>query len=83
MASSAACTLWSLLYRAPKRVSADLLDALHCAVEREIRREIGALENELAALAQSSRRIDPRTIEAVEAGVRQLKMSLTEAECAP
>jgi septal ring factor EnvC (AmiA/AmiB activator) len=73
-------TLWSLLYRSPKRVSADLLDTLHAAVEREIRREIGALENELADLARSPRRVDPRTIEAVEAGIRELRKSLCGAE---
>jgi hypothetical protein len=73
-------TLWSLLYRAPKRISADLLETLHTAVEREIRREIGALENELAKLARSPGRIDPRTIEAVDAGIRELKASLSGAD---
>jgi hypothetical protein len=76
-------TVWSLLYRALKRLIADLLCTLQTQVEREIRREIGALEDELAALAQSPRRLDPHTLAEVEQGLAQLRSSLTGFDRSP
>lgn len=74
-------SVWSLLYRAPKRISADLFHALEAAVEREIRREIGAHENELATLKSGCGRLDPRKIAEVEAGLARLKSSLRQPDC--
>jgi hypothetical protein len=47
------------LFRPPKQVNADLLFALHGAVDQEIVREIEALQDELAQLRQKGRRADP------------------------
>jgi hypothetical protein len=44
--------------RLPKQVNADLLFALHGAVDQEIVREIEALQDELAQLRQKDRRAD-------------------------
>jgi ribosomal protein L29 len=69
-------SVWSLLFRPPKQVSADLLFALEGAVDREITREIEALQHELATLRQKGRRVNPRTIGEVEAGIARLKTIL-------
>jgi hypothetical protein len=71
--------IWSLVFRAPKRINADLLFALQEAVEREIKREIGQLENELLALGNSVSRVDPRTIAEVEEGLAALRSKLRGA----
>ena len=71
-------TIWGLLFRLPKQINADLLKTLEAAVEREIKREIGALEDELATLRSGTRRIDPGTLEEVEAGLVRLRAILRE-----
>lgn len=68
--------LWSLLFRPPKQISADLLSALEAAVEAELIREIKALEHELATLRATARRPNPRTIAEVEEGLVRLKQAL-------
>lgn len=68
--------LWSLLFRPPKQISADLFAALEAALEGEIQREIRALEHELATLRATSRRSDRGTLEEVEAGIARLKAAL-------
>lgn len=69
-------TIWGLLFRTPKRVGSDLLDALEAAVVREISSEIRALEHELESLTSRSsfdRRIDPGSLAEVEADLARLK----------
>ena len=72
-------SIWGLLFRAPKTVSAELLVALQEAVERQVRREINALENELLAVRLGSLRRDDRALEEIEAGIAGLKARLRPA----
>jgi hypothetical protein len=72
-------SIWGLLFRAPKTVSAELLVALQEAVERQVRREINALENELLAVRLGSLRRDDRALEEIEAGIAGLKARLRTA----
>lgn len=72
-------SIWGLLFRAPKTVSAELLVALQEAVERQVRREINALENELLAVRLGSIRRDDRALEEIEAGIAGLKARLRSA----
>jgi ribosomal protein L29 len=69
-------SIWSLLFRPPKQVNADLLFALEGAVDQEINREIEALKNELAQLRQKGRRAHLDTLAAVEADLARLKAVL-------
>lgn len=72
-------SIWGLLFRAPKTVSAELLVALQEAVERQVRREINALENELLAVRLGALRRDARALEEIEAGIAGLKARLRTA----
>lgn len=72
-------SIWGLLFRAPKTVSAELLVALQEAVERQVRREINALENELLAVRLGSLRRDDRALEEIEAGIAGLRARLDRA----
>lgn len=72
-------SIWGLLFRAPKTVSAELLVALQEAVERQVRREINALENELLAVRLGSLRRDDRALEEIETGIAGLKARLRTA----
>ena len=72
-------SIWGLLFRAPKTVSAELLVSLQEAVERQVRREINALENELLAVRLGSLRRDDRALEEIEAGIAGLKARLRSA----
>lgn len=71
--------IWCLMFKAPKVITTHLYSALEAAVEREIIREIGALENELAAIRGGSRRLAPGAIDEMEAGIARLKATLAEA----
>lgn len=66
----------SLLYSPPKDVGARLYRALQEAVEAEIRREIEALENELAALSGGSAGLNPSQIQEVEADILALRQKV-------
>lgn len=72
--------VWSLLFKAPKRVNADLLFALEAAVVREIEREMGRLAHELETLRRGVGRVDPGTIAEVEAGLAALRSKLEGAD---
>ncbi len=69
-------SIWGLLFRAPKTVSAELLVALQEAVEKQVRREIQSLENELLAVRLGALRRDARALEEIEAGIAGLKERL-------
>lgn len=69
-------SIWSLLYRTPKTVRADLLEALQEAVERQLRLEIQALENELLAVRLGASRRDETALSEIEAGIEELKAKL-------
>lgn len=69
-------SIWSLLFRPPKQISASLLFALQAAVERQIVREIEALNNELVSLRQKGRRVDPGTLEEIETDIARLRARL-------
>jgi ribosomal protein L29 len=70
-------SLWSLLFRPPKRIYSDLLDSLEDAVAKEIRREIAELENELAALMATRSalgRLNQNTVAEVEKDLARLRL---------
>lgn len=69
-------SIWGLLFRAPKTVSAELLVALQDAVERQVRLEIQALENELLAVRLGALRRDEGALEEIEEGIARLKARL-------
>jgi hypothetical protein len=71
--------IWGLLFRLPKQVNADLLFALHGAVDQEIVREIEALQDELANLRRKDRRPDPIALEAIDADIARLRAVLRSA----
>jgi hypothetical protein len=75
-------TLWSLLFRPPKQISADLLAALAGAMEAELSAEIRRLQNELGALQTAMHRFDPRKIAEVEAGIARLRAVLHDESAA-
>jgi ribosomal protein L29 len=79
---AAPATIWSLLFRPPKRVSADLLAALEAAMEHELNAEIRALQNELAALRATAHRPNPRKIAEVEEGLARLRAVLRDEDAA-
>lgn len=66
----------ALLYSPPKDIGARLYGALREAVEAEIRREIEALENELAALSGGSAGLDPSQIQEVAADILALRQKV-------
>lgn len=72
-------SIWALLYRSPKTVRADLLASLVEAVEKQVRLEIQALENELLAVRLGTAHRDPAEIEEIAAGVEALKARLRGA----
>lgn len=72
-------SIWGLMFRAPKTVSAELLVALQEAVEKQVRREISALENELLAVRLGALRRDDRALEEIEAGIAGLRARLDRA----
>lgn len=72
-------SIWGLMFRAPKTVSAELLVALQEAVEKQVRREIQALENELLAVRLGALRRDDRALEEIEAGIAGLRARLHAA----
>lgn len=71
-------TVWNLLFRVPKEVSADLFFALEEAVERKVERQIQDLTNELHAIKASRRRLRPGVVEEVEASIASLRAALRE-----
>lgn len=73
-------SIWGLLFRAPKAVSAELLLALQEAVDRQVRLEIEALENELMAVRLGALRRDARALEEIEAGITGLRAKLASAK---
>ena len=72
-------SIWGLLFRAPKTVSAEVLVALQEAVEKQARLEIQALENELLAVRLGSLRRDARALEEIEEGIAGLRTRLRTA----
>ena len=66
----------ALIYSPPKDIGARLFGALQDAVEAEVRREIEALENELAALCGGRARLDPSEIQEVEADILALRQKV-------
>ena len=73
-------SIWGLMFRAPKTVSAELLVALQEAVEKQVRREINALENELLAVRLGAIRRDARALEEIEEGIAGLRARLQAAK---
>lgn len=71
-------SIWGLLFRAPKMVSAELLLSLQEAVERQVQLEIQALENELLAVRLGALRRDARALEEIEAGIAGLKARIAD-----
>ena len=71
-------TVWGLLYRLPKAVSGDMLNALQDAVEAKLLRDIGELENELAAVRAGARRHSPGMVEEAERSLARLRAALRE-----
>lgn len=69
-------TIWSLLYRAPKKMNDSLLSSLEEAVRREIELEIGCLNVELVAIRSGVRRIDPVALAEVETDLARLRAIL-------
>lgn len=69
-------SIWALLYRSPKTVRADLLAALTDAVERQLRLEIQALENELLAVRHGVAQRPEAALVEIEAGIEELKAKL-------
>ncbi|KQP53059.1 hypothetical protein [Methylobacterium sp. Leaf106] len=69
-------SIWGLLFRSPKTVSAELLVVLQEAVEKQVRLEIQALENELLAVRLGALRRDVGALEEIEAGIAGLKSRL-------
>lgn len=69
-------SIWGLLFRAPKTVSAELLVALQEAVEKQVRLEIAALENELLAVRLGALRRDEGALQEIEAGIAGLRAKL-------
>lgn len=69
-------SIWGLLFRSPKTVSAELLVALQEAVEKQVRLEIQALENELLAVRLGTLRRDAGALEEIEAGIEGLRARL-------
>lgn len=72
-------SIWGLLFRSPKTVSAELLVALQEAVEKQVRLEIAALENELLAVRLGALRRDDGALEEIEAGIAGLRARLHDA----
>lgn len=70
---SSKSTVLALLYSPPKDVGARLYEALQNAVEAEVRREIEALQNELAALGGGRNSLDQSQIQEVEADLLALR----------
>ena len=73
-------SVWGLLFRVPKDISKTLFDRLEAAVEREVIRDMGALENELAAIRASSGGSRTRTLAEAEASLARLKAALGGGE---
>lgn len=69
-------SIWSLLFRPPKQISANLLYALHAAVEKQIVREIEALNAELVELRRKGAHPNQGTLQEVEAGIARLRSLL-------
>lgn len=72
-------SIWALLFRAPKTVSADLMVALQEAVEKQVRQEIQALENELLAVRLGAIRRDAAALAEIEEGIAGLRARLRGA----
>ncbi|MGX7706339.1 hypothetical protein [Methylobacterium sp. Gmos1] len=69
-------SIWSLLYRNPKTVRADLLAALQEAVEKQVRLEISSLENELLAVRLGAAHRSETALVEIAAGIEELKAKL-------
>lgn len=69
-------SIWGLLFRSPKTVSAELLVALQEAVEKQVRLEIQALENELLAVRLGALRRDAFDLEEIETDIARLRAKL-------
>lgn len=72
-------SIWGLLFRSPKSVSAELLVALQEAVEKQVRQEIQALENELLAVRLGAIRRDASDLEEIETDISRLRARLRSA----
>lgn len=73
--ASSGC-VWGLLFRQPKQVSFDLFSSLEAAVVRDLREQIGALENELAFLVGRSASLDLRAVAEIEADLARLRAAV-------
>lgn len=73
-------SIWALLFRAPKSVSAELVVALQEAVEKQVRQEIQALENELLAVRLGTLRRDASALAEIEKGIAGLRAKLRAAD---
>lgn len=66
--------VWGLLFRVPKQISFDLFVSLEEAVARDLRKQIGALENELAAFNSRPRTsLNLGQVEEIEADIARLR----------
>lgn len=70
-------SIFGLLFRKPKTVSVELMEALEAAVEKEVRREIASLENELRALSLGIVRRNSDDLEEIAADLGKLRARLT------
>lgn len=73
-------SIWALLYRSPKTVRADLLAALAEAVEKQLRLEMQALENELLAVRLGAARRSETELAEIAEGIAELKGKLRGAQ---
>lgn len=68
--------VWGLLFRQPKQVSFDLFVCLEEAVVRDLQRQIGALENELALLVSKPAPLDLRAVAEIETDIARLRKTV-------
>lgn len=66
-------SIWALLYRSPKDVRSRLAEALAEEVQRTLRGEINALENELLAVRLGSLGRSPSEMEEIATDLARLK----------
>jgi hypothetical protein len=69
--------VWGLLFRVPKQVSFDLFASLEEAVARDLRKQIGALENELVSItSRPGRALTPSAVSEIEADLARLRAAV-------
>jgi hypothetical protein len=73
--------VWGLLFRAPKQISFDLFICLEEAVARDLRRQIGALEDELVAVtSRADRPLSLCAVAEIEADLARLREAVRGAQ---